>query len=136
MVTRFAVRAVWNQGLSGLADRFETVRLAPLAMVLMACCASAASQEPPGKPEASAPPSLDARLQTLSEKYTIEERPSRDPAKLRAQIANLEARRLMLLERYTPTHPGVLQIDRQIRILQEQLAAAEAAPSATTPPAP
>jgi hypothetical protein len=135
VVARFAVRPVWNKGLSGLTDHFGTVRLTALVRVL-AGCASAASQEPPGKPEVSAPPSLDARLQALSEKYAVEERASRDPAKLRAQIANLEARRLRLLERYTPTHPSVLQVERQLRMLREQLAAAEAAPAATAPPAP
>lgn len=104
--------------------------------MVLAACASAASQDIPSKPEVSAPPSLDARLQALSDKYAVEQQPSRDPARIRAQIASLEARRLKLLERYTPTHPGVLQIDRQLRMLQEQLAAAEATPAATAPPAP
>lgn len=82
------------------------------------------------------PERLENRLQTLAGKYTIEERPARDLARIRSQIAGLETRRLKLLERYTPTHPGVLQIDRQLRILQEQLAAAEAEQATTAPPAP
>lgn len=95
-----------------------------------------------GPPEVStqtpepAPPTLGARLQALSEKYVSDDQPSRDPAQIRAQITGLEARRLKLLERYTPTHPGVLQIDRQLRLLEERLAAIESAPAATSPPAP
>ena len=88
------------------------------------------------RPEESAPAKLEERLKSLADKYVVEERPSRDPAVIRAQIGRLEAHRQTMHGRYTPTHPAVLQIERQLRILQEQLAAAEAAPAATAPPAP
>ena len=93
-------------------------------------------REGAARPEESAPAKLEERLKSLADKHVVEERPSRDPAVIRAQISRLEARRLTMLGRYTPTHPAVLQIERQLRILREQLAAAEAAPAATAPPAP
>lgn len=124
-----------GRGRGGLTNDLRAVGLAALVMTL-AGCASASSQEVAGRADESTPPSLESRLQALSDKYVVEERPSRDPGRIRTQIANLEARRLTLLQRYTPTHPSVLQIDRQLRILQEQLAAAEAAQATTAPPAP
>lgn len=84
----------------------------------------------------NAPRNLESRLHDLSRKYSTEERTPREPARIRTQIANLEARRSKLLERYTPTHPGVLQIDRQLIILRQRLAEAEAAQATTAPPAP
>jgi hypothetical protein len=109
--------------------------LIALLPVLQACASShqeglaARPAEPPRE-------NLETRLQTLADKYAIEERSPRDPAVIRAQISRLEARRLTLLGQYTPTHPGVLQIERQLRLLREQLAEAESAPKVTTPPAP
>lgn len=122
------------QAMSPLAAA-HTAGLTALVMIL-AGCATGSPQGMADRPDTPAPSSLEARLQALAEKYAVAEQPARDPAQIRAQIANLEARRLRLLERYTPAHPSVLQIDRQIRTLQAQLAQAEAAQAATTPPAP
>ncbi len=115
--------------------RVRAVGLIALGMAL-AGCASASAREIAGAADESTPPSLDTRLKALSEKYAVEERQIRDPARIRAQIASLEARRLKLLERYLPTHPGVLQIERQLQTLKVQLAESEAAQATTAPPAP
>lgn len=122
-------------GRGALVRRAKPLGLTALVTALGGC-AAAFAQDVAAPTTNPAPPSLGARLEALSEKYVGEAQPSRDPARIRAQIASLEARRFKLLERYTPTHPGVLQIDRQIRILQEQLAAAEVAQVTTAPPAP
>lgn len=84
----------------------------------------------------NAPRNLQEPSQGLSQKYGIKVRTPREPARIQAQIANLEARKSKLLERYTPTHPGVLQIDRQIIILRQRLSELEAAQATTAPPAP
>jgi len=60
---------------------------------------------------------LDERLKSLADEHVDKERPSCDPAVIRVQIGRLKARRLTMLGRYTPTHPAVLQIERQLRIL-------------------
>lgn len=84
----------------------------------------------------NAPRNLESRLQDLSQKYGVKERTPREPARIRAQIANLEARKSKLLARYTPTHPGVLQIDRQLIILRQRLSELESAQPTTALPAP
>lgn len=99
-------------------------------------CAGKSPPAPQADEREATPARLEQRLQMLAEKYTIEERPTRDPEQIRAQIAALEERRQSLLLRYTAEHPAVVQVNRQIRVLQERLATIESAPPATSPPAP
>lgn len=122
--------------MAGMAE-FRRAGLHYALMALTLCgCAGTSPAVPVLDERASAPTRLEERLQTLAEKYTIEERPTRDPEQIRAQIARLEERRQSLMLRFTAEHPAVVQINRQIRVLQERLAAIEAAPAATNPPAP
>lgn len=109
-----------------------------LVTLLPAVEAAAQTQPAPGAagPDAPATGRLEERLRALSDRYAVPERATRDPDELRAQIARLQERRLSLIGRYTPTHPTVLQIERQLRVLREQLAAAEAERATTVPPAP
>ncbi|MCX7673924.1 MAG: hypothetical protein N2Z63_10095 [Thiobacillaceae bacterium] len=81
---------------------------------------------PQHRPAAEPPQRLEERLQAMAQKYPVDEDPQRDPVQIRAQIAALEERRQALLLRYTPAHPAVVQLDRQLRILRERLSAAEA----------
>lgn len=106
-------------------------------MLALGGCAGQSPPAPLADEREATPARLEERLQMLAGKYTIEERPTRDPQQLRAQIAGLEERRRsLLLLRYTAEHPAVVQINRQIRVLQERLATIESAPPATNPPAP
>lgn len=104
--------------------------------LVLAGSATAHAEDRAGKTGEAAPARLETRLQDLADKHTIAERALRDRAGIVAQITRLEAHRSKLLERFMPTHPSVLQIDRQLRILRQQLAEAEAAPATTAPPAP
>lgn len=118
-------------------DRLRRTGLVYALLVLtLGGCAGKSPPAPLADEREATPARLEERLQMLAGKYTIEERPTRDPEQIRAQIAGLEERRRSLLLRYTAEHPAVVQINRQIRVLQERLAAIESAPPATSPPGP
>lgn len=104
--------------------------------LVLAGSATAHAEDRAGKTGEAVPARLETRLQDLADKHTILDRALRDRAGIVAQITRLEAHRSKLLERVMPAHPSVLQIDRQLRILRQQLAEAEAAPATTAPPAP
>lgn len=118
-------------------DRLRRTGLMYGVLVLaLGGCAGKSPPAPQSDERETTPARLEQRLQILAEKNTIEERPTRDPEQIRAQIAALEERRQSLLLRYTAEHPTVVQVSRQIRVLQERLATIESAPAATSPPAP
>jgi uncharacterized protein involved in exopolysaccharide biosynthesis len=51
--------------------------------------------------------------------------PYRSREEILGQIERLQTQRARLLTKYTPQHPNVVDLDRQIRLLQRQLAAME-----------
>lgn len=48
--------------------------------------------------------------------------PYRSREEILAQIERLQTQRARLLTKYTPQHPNVVDLDRQIRLLERQLA--------------
>ena len=67
---------------------------------------------------------LERRVERLEARPPVEE-PLRDRAAIQDHIQKLEAERVKLLVKYTEMHPAVRDIDRKLRILNEQLSRLE-----------
>ena len=65
---------------------------------------------------------LERRVELL-ERYihNLPSPPQRPRAEIEDNVRSLEARRKALLERYTPSHPDVREIDLSLRLLKLQL---------------
>ncbi len=110
-------------------------RVTPLLLLAMPAQATDVPVGP-AQTEAPATTNLEERLRALADRQAVQGRTTRDPAAIRAQIAHLEERRLSLLGKYTPTHPAVVQIERQLNRLRDELSQAEAAVVPRGPPVP
>lgn len=103
-------------------DSIARVVLAATALALTACAAP-----PAPSPEVVA---LEQRLSQLEGRVELLERyvtavpapPLRSRDEIEQHIRSLEARRATLLQRYTPAHPEVRDVDLQLRLLRLQLA--------------
>jgi hypothetical protein len=105
--------------------RRSACRLAGLCAggVLLTSCA-----QPPAAPTPEVR-ALEQRLQALEWRLESLERfvtalpamPLRERAQIEQHIQSLEAQRKVLLERYTPAHPQVREVDLSLRLLRLQL---------------
>jgi uncharacterized protein involved in exopolysaccharide biosynthesis len=92
-------------------------------LTLVAC-----AQTPPPAPSAELA-TMQQRLQALEQRVEVLERyignlpspPNRSAGEIERNIRSLEAKRATLLERYTPAHPSVREIDLSLRLLKLQL---------------
>jgi len=92
------------------------------AVALVVGCA----QPQPSPPDLA---SINERLRRLEDRVTAIERlltnlpspPLRSRAEIVANIQALELRRAELLQRYTPAHPDVREVDLSLRLLRLQL---------------
>jgi hypothetical protein len=97
---------------------------AAIALLTLAACAQPAAPAPP--PELAA---MQQRLQALEQRVDALERyiwnlpspPNRSRGEIERNIKSLEAKRATLLERYTPAHPEIREIDLSLRLLKLQL---------------
>lgn len=65
---------------------------------------------------------LEAQVELLDRLLTnVPSPPLRSRAEIVANIRQLERRRAELLERYTPSHPNVREVDLSLRLLRLQL---------------
>lgn len=93
-----------------------------IAAALMASCA----QPQPPQSELAA---INERLDRLEQRVAALDRwltslpspPLRSRAEIVANIQALELRRAELLQRYTPAHPDVREVDLSLRLLRLQL---------------
>jgi hypothetical protein len=105
------------------AWRARTVCIS-LAAALCAACAT-----PPPPVPAAELAAINARLDRLEAQLDSIERlltnvpspPLRSRAEIVANIERLERRRAELLERYTPLHPNVREVDLSLKLLRLQL---------------
>jgi hypothetical protein len=82
---------------------------------------------------------MQQRLQVLENRVEVLERyiwnlpspPLRSRDEIERNIQSLESRRAALLERYTPSHPDVREIDLSLRLLKLQLDMMDQAKKAT-----
>jgi len=72
---------------------------------------------------------MQQRLRTLEQRVEVLERyisnlpspPNRSREEIERNIKSLEAKRAVLLERYTNAHPEIREIDLSLRLLQLQI---------------
>jgi hypothetical protein len=112
-----------------VAYRRRRVQIQPHKMTALAWAllvTACAAPPPPPPPEL---PAIEERLRRLDERVTTLERlltnlpspPLRSRAEIVKNIQSLEKQRAVLLERYTPAHPDVREIDLRLRLLRLQL---------------
>lgn len=101
----------------------------PAATVLVATALGLTACAVPTSPSAEVV-ALEQRLRLLEGRVELLERyvtavpapPLRSRDEIEQHIRLLEARRVTLLQRYTPAHPEVREVDLQLRLLRLQLA--------------
>jgi uncharacterized protein involved in exopolysaccharide biosynthesis len=106
------------------AVRWLAGSFAAIGLLTLAACAQPAAPAP--GPELAA---LQQRLQALEQRVDALERhlwnlpsaPNRSRGEIERNIKSLEAKRAALLERYTPAHPEIREIDLSLRLLKLQL---------------
>jgi hypothetical protein len=110
-----------------IAQRFLLTALA-LGMLLVGACAERGPVRPVNGKEASAN-TLDSTLRRLSDgvrpigaPYAAEvPQPYESKSELLAVLEELQHRKAGLLERYTEHHPDVVDVDRQMAIVRQQI---------------
>ena len=92
------------------------------ALLLAACASGPQKVAQPGQDQATEQrlDDLERRMQRLEGRPPVE-MPYRNREEIQAHIQQLEAERVRLLVTLTDQHPAVRNIDRKLRILNEQL---------------
>jgi hypothetical protein len=92
------------------------------ATLLLASCAGPPSPSPEAVALERRLSALEARIERLERYATaVPAPPLRSRDEIVRHIETLEARRAELLQRYTPAHPDVREIDLQLRLRRLQL---------------
>jgi len=99
---------------------FRTGVTVALGCALVACAANAPSPTPATLSVEQRLADMERRIEMLEARPPIEP-PYRDRAEIEAHIQALEAERAALLTRYLTEHPLILDIDRRLLILNNQL---------------
>ena len=110
-----------------IAQRFLLTALA-LGMLLVGACAERGPARPVNGKEASAN-TLESTLRRLSDRVrpvgalhlADVPQPYESKSELLAVLEELEQRKAGLLERYTEHHPDVVDVDRQMAIVRQQI---------------
>ena len=118
---------VLTGGTVSIAPRALFITLA-LSILLIGACAQRAPVRLVDSKEASTN-ALDSKLRGLSDSmrpvgapHAAEvPQPYESRGELLAVLEELQRRRATLLERYTPQHPDVVDLDRQIAIVRQQI---------------